>query len=53
MRGRPGQTELLSFDTNAWSNLLGEGPLERASLLALRRQVATRAGQAAVSWPLV
>jgi hypothetical protein len=52
MRG-PGQTELLSFDTNAWSNLLGDGLLARASLHALRRQVATRAVQVAVSWPLV
>lgn len=51
--GTPSQIDLLSFDTNAWSNLLGDGPLERASLLALRRQVATRAVQVAVSWPLI
>jgi hypothetical protein len=45
---------LISFDTNAWSKLLGGGgALERASLHHLRRKVKTRELRVAVSWPLI
>src|SRR5690349_16491458 len=47
------QAALVSFDTDAWSRLVGEGLLARAARIALRRKVRRGVLQVAVSWPLL
>jgi hypothetical protein len=48
-----GRARRVSFDANAWSDLLRGGALERAALLALRRSVRAKQLEVSVCWPLI